>query len=669
MKTKFDHRQRGSTLAVVISTMAILMVIVAVAVYYTTQVSHNTQRTTTLQSALAAGDSAIEVLFNNWRSSCRTSPTAVYTTNNFSAIPTPSPFPNMPTSNFVKRGTSYDPASDEYDSTYTISNYKVVGVNAEYGALASAAATPEAQLGQVNTNVGSGANPSPPPTTSATYNYIASADVTLNASFGSSTQRAVVAKVRRVFSKQQLSPWNFAIFYVDPLEIDPGALFTVTGWVHTNSDLYTGHWLLTFADKVTYGGDWFESTSANLMAGFMPGDQDHLAGDSQNGSPTYVAGLPPARDQALQPFGLDSTSIFSTTDSNPNNDSYAELIQPPVSGYTDPLSGERYWDQADVIIQVSDNSSSSMKGGLRGPSGYTGANGSDFINLYTVNSSTGATTALTSGPLYNLFATTGAITTNQTIQDNREGAQIRLASLDISKLITGSATNPSYAQPASGFSSKPIIYIYDSSSTSTSRRGIRIVNGSSIPSAGLTIASQNPVYIQGDFNTGGTGTAVPSNNPSNLNSDGTYPNPNSPPNPMVSGYTRAPTSVLADAVNLLSSAWSDGNSGTVPAAAPTTYNVAIVSGNVPTNTYGDGAYSGGAENFPRFLEDWTNKTITYYGSMVELYQSKQSVGEWGKANVYVPPTREWYFDTNFKMNPPPGSLMVYSYVKGRWYVL
>jgi hypothetical protein len=103
MKTQFDHKQSGSTLAVVISTMAILMVIVAIAVYYTTTVNRNTQRTTTLQTALAIGDSAIEVMFNNWRSTCRTSPTTLYTTNSFSAIPTPSPFPNLPASKSGKR--------------------------------------------------------------------------------------------------------------------------------------------------------------------------------------------------------------------------------------------------------------------------------------------------------------------------------------------------------------------------------------------------------------------------------------------------------------------------------------------------------------------------------------------------------------------------------------
>jgi len=650
MKTRFDHRHSASTLAVVISTMAILMTIVAVAVYYTTTVSHNTQRTTTLQNALAIGDSAIEVMFNNWRTTCRTSPTTVYSTSNFSAIPTPSPFPNLSASNFAKRGVSYDPANDEFDPTYTISNYKVVGVSAEFTAVASAAATPAPQLGQVSGSVSSIS-----PTTSASYNYIASADVTLNSSFGSSTQRQVVAKVRRVFSKQQLSPWNYAIFYVDPLEIHPGPLFTVTGWVNTNSNLYTGHWSLTFADKVTYASDWFESTAANPGGGFMPGDQYHSPSDPANGPPNYVSNLPPTRDQALQPFGLDSTAIFNTTDSNPNNDSYYELIQPPVAGYSDPLAGQRYWDQASVIVQISDNPNPNANG-------FDGVKGHDLVTFYTVsNSSTGATSSLTSGNLYN--AISSAITTNQTIQDNREGASVRVATLDISQLES-SGTSYKTGVPAA-----PIIYIYDTSNSSSARRAIRIKNGSKIPSGGLSVASNNAVYLQGDFNTGGTGSTVRSDNPANFNSDGTYSNPSNPPNPMVSGYNRAPCAILADAVNLLSNSWNDANSGSVPAASPTTFNTAIVAGIIPTNTYGDGAYSGGAENFPRFLENWTNKTLTYYGSMVELYQSKQSTGEWGKANVYVPPTREWYFDTNFKITPPPGSLMVYSYIKGRWFVL
>jgi hypothetical protein len=138
----------------------------------------------------------------------------------------------------------------------------------------------------------------------------------------------------------------------------------------------------------------------------------------------------------------------------------------------------------------------------------------------------------------------------------------------------------------------------------------------------------------------------------------------------VAGYTRAACSVLADAVTITSQNW-NGLAGAPLATTNTTVNAAIVSGIVPTSPVGgDGAYSGGAENFPRFLENMSGKMFTYYGSMVELFQSQQSVGKWtNDISVYRPPDRQWFFDNNFKVKPPPGSLMIYSYIKGKWSVL
>ena len=59
--------------------------------------------------------------------------------------------------------------------------------------------------------------------------------------------------------------------------------------------------------------------------------------------------------------------------------------------------------------------------------------------------------------------------------------------------------------------------------------------------------------------------------------------------------------------------------------------------------------------------------MTYYGSMLQLYQSHQGIGKWGAANVYDPPTRAWYFDTNFVSAPPPGLLASFNYNRCRWY--
>ena len=87
-----------------------------------------------------------------------------------------------------------------------------------------------------------------------------------------------------------------------------------------------------------------------------------------------------------------------------------------------------------------------------------------------------------------------------------------------------------------------------------------------------------------------------------------------------------PCALFADAINILSSSWSDANSAKAISsrvASSTTVNAAFYSGIVPTVT---GKYSGGVENFPRFLEDWSNKTLTYCGSMVVMFNSQIATG-------------------------------------------
>lgn len=682
MKTITIHpyKQSGSSLVVVISVLATLMVVVGVAAEYTYTINRHVQRSNTLQSAVTVADSCIEVLFANWRNICSAPATTLRTTNDFTsiALPTASQL-NLPNvTNFVKRGTIIDPNADEgpspaptdYDANYTISNYKVIAVTPEWTALASNSTAPMPMLGPIALP-----SPSASPTTSLVYDYIASADVTLPA-LGPTGK--VIAKVRRVFEKQQMSPWNFAIFYLDPLEIQPGPPFTVTGWVHTNSDLYTGHDTLTFADKVTYGSDWFvnfmtplanprtwvDSGGVTHYAVPAPGDTTHPETPT---APQYLGNLPPARDQALQPFGLDASLLFNITDGNPNNDSYRELIEPPTAS-PDPLSNSRYWDQSSVIIQVSDtpfpNTVTIGKPHLNGSGVADGT-----ITAFS-SSSTGNDLAL-----YNMFNTSGAITPGPSpgIQDNREGGPVRLVTLDLSKILNNTGgLSPTFK--ANAFNG--IVYIYDNRATTHSlnadgsvnqnplspvRGGVRLKNGSKIPSTGLTVVSSNPVYIQGDYNTGRdySGSTNPPSN--NTISD--------PTQPQVSGYTRAPCSVLADAVTILSNSWLDSAAGTTPAASNTTVNTAILAGIVPTNAYGGGNYSGGAENFPRFLEAWDGFKFTYYGSMVELYKSEQSIAPWQYAGVYGAPDRQWYFDNNFKIKPPPGTLMLYSYIKGKWSVL
>ncbi len=598
MKPPTTLRQTGSALIVVLSVVATLAVTAAISMEYTTSVRHNVKRSEVLQAAITVGDSVTEHAFSYWREICRSNTDASLHNTSFQDVPLPtqSQFPSV--ANFTAQRGSADLTQPQPP---TVSNFQVIAVDPQLRPLANSAPLVPS-IGQ-----------SP---ITATYSYLGGADVTLPVLGGK-----ITAKVRRVFQKEQLSPWNWAIFYVDPLEIHPGAPMDVTGWVHTNSTLYTGHDLLTFQSKVTYGSDW--------VIGFRPGDK-RAPGGSAPESPTmphYPSNLPPAFDVAHQPFGLDAERIFVSTDTNPNNDSYHELIEPPDPGFDDPLAGKRYYDQAGVKILI------------------------DATNKVTIKDQSGNTLTAASpgigGVIYSTFAS--AITTNQTIQDNREGASVRLTTLDVGAVNT-KIRNGTLAP----FNN--IIYISDTSAGATGgtpKRGVRLKNGAIMPDSGLTVASQNPVYIQGDYNTGGA-------NPPSNSGDATRP--------QVTGYTRKPCAVIGDAVNILSNSWNDSNSSSglsSRTASNTTINTAIVSGIVPSV---NNDYSGGAENFPRFLENWSGKTMTYYGSMVELYQSRQSIGHWGLGNVYNPPQRQWFFDINLQVYTPPGSLPVFSYTKGRWFI-
>src|SRR5206468_4817822 len=95
-------------------------------------------------------------------------------------------------------------------------------------------------------------------------------------------------------------------------------------------------------------------------------------------------------------------------------------------------------------------------------------------------------------------------------------------------------------------------------------------------------------------------------------------NSGDPTQPTVPGYSRQPAAIIGDAVTILSNSWSDALSGTVPTATNTTVNAGIISGIVPS---GSGYYSGGVENFPRFLENWSGNTLTYYCSILGLSNS------------------------------------------------
>ena len=592
MKTIARHSTAlgGNTLLVTLLTMAIVGVFIDLALQYTNSVGRNVQRSLLMRQATNIADASTEMSFSAWRAICRQNQSKIYKRSDMDTeIPTPTPgnFPGV--------------------SAYTLSNYYIYPLDSYWNIKTSGSSTPAPIAGPNHGDL--------------SYFYLASADVVIptmtSKNKTSSTDPGnVVAKVRRVFQKEVLSLWRYAIFFDDDMEIHPGPTMNVTGDVHTNGSLYTGHNTLTLSGKTTYTDAW--------KIGFMDGDSTH---PEKPTSPKWASGLPPAADQEQQPYGV-------------HLDDYHALID-YTTAKTD-LDPYRFQDQAGLVVTI--DASNNVKI-------YKGTDGKDITNV--TSGADGKAAA----------AVKGAMSTGDTITDNREGATTGNGSVRVATFDVGAFTNSVNANNL-GNNWNGIVYIVDTSASSngiTTKRGIRLKNGGKLPSGGLTIASGNPVYVQGDYNTGSVASSVPGATPTVQPASNT----GDPTKPTVNGYDRQPAAIVADAVNILSNSWLDSKSGTNPTAAPTTVNAAVVSGNVPT---GNGYYSGGVENFPRFLENWGGKNFTYYGSMIQLYQSKQAIGRWGANNVYGAPNRAWYFDTDFVTSPPPGLLASFNYRRSRWYM-
>ncbi|MZH04033.1 MAG: hypothetical protein F3743_01350 [Nitrospinae bacterium] len=151
------------------------------------------------------------------------------------------------------------------------------------------------------------------------------------------------------------------------------------------------------------------------------------------------------------------------------------------------------------------------------------------------------------------------------------------------------------------------------------------INSTSSPqlSDETTLASDNPVYIHGDFNT--------------VNTRG--------------------VALVGDAMNVLSNAFSTKTCNITQSqlynnyrGSETTVYAALFAGHLPTNENGS-KYSGGVHSYPRLHEWWTGAALNFRGSFVNLWDSEQADGLWCLGgNCYSGPTRNWGWDVRFQ-NP------------------
>jgi hypothetical protein len=424
----------------------------------------------------------------------------------------------------------------------------------------------------------------------------------------------LAAAVEQDFQLACIPVFQFAIFYTMDLEINPGAPMIVTGKVHSNGNLYSAPPAsLTFAQSVDAAGQIYTNRAPY---------------DPTGGSATV-----PIYD--ISPVsGASSLTLPISTNNSPSV--VEQITQPPPVGEDphSPMGAARYYNECDLIVTTT-ATNVTVKAG-------------DWDSFATLTPDAPATNGNTG---YSF------IQTNASFYDAREQKWTLTTDINVGALtnwMNAASGGKSLNQLASSVEGHQLnsIYVADQRVNSGKLTVARVSNGQTLPPSGLTVATDLPLYVKGNFNAADT-------TPGSTNTANTQP-----------------ASLVGDAITVLSGNWSDAygnNSLSARTPANTTVNAAFLAGIVqPTNTTGTLHYSGGVENFPRFLENWSGYTFTYNSSMVVMYPSQFATNYWVQTGTYYnAPNRKWAFDVNFLdyRRLPPATPQVKQLVRGQWNVV
>ncbi len=398
------------------------------------------------------------------------------------------------------------------------------------------------------------------------------------------------------------------------MEIAPGPPMTFNGRVHANSNIYIRNDTSQFDSFLTTVGDVYRHlkrepgvrgsnpTIKDAGGTYRDLNFDH-AHDQDFNNPWTPQDW---RNAALTTFdGLVLDSAMGVQ----------EIIPPIPELFYDPVNPEVISHQ---MIEKGDPADSPA---MQAAKPYYEAQlriEADVAGVITATDQKGDPVSLAS-------CTPGTVST-QSFYDKREEATMTVTEVNIGALEACGK------MPANG-----LLYV----SREGTHQGVRLANGALLPDQGLTVVSENPVYIQGDYNT----------------------------------VNKKPAAVMGDAITVLSNNWGLNNSDTKgnqvtsnrPATA-TTVNAAFALGPSAESVEGQG--NGQLENVIRFLENWTGKNFNYNGSIIALWHSQQATGDWrccGNSgnHYYEPPNRNWAYDPLFNTHIQAGN-RIFLINGGRW---
>jgi hypothetical protein len=441
-----------------------------------------------------------------------------------------------------------------------------------------------------------------------------------------------------------LVPINtYAIFYNGELEFSDCATMVVSGRTHSNADICTGAGSsasLTFNGMVTCSSVIQSPGRGGLTYSF-------------NQNTTYNAG--------------SSTDVVSVGISIPmaNTHSIIQVQSPSVVSPASIAGQEMEYYDAQVVLLVTNppNASSgpnpavyltlqtsynqTIPGNDPSPFCFLITNATPGVLQTNVNQWNGSSNLTQNTISLPFLSLTNTFTDQREHQTNMYVTQIDVGAYADWVLTNSILTN----KMVPSFGSFPLIlYVADERNVGTNKLSVvRLANAARLPynnNIGFSVATQNPLYVWGDYNI-------------TTNRGGSITNYSRAVGSTTNGFT-IPSALMADAITVLSSNWNDSLSAgayTSRTAANMTINAAIITGNIPSTGTSATTFSGGVHNLTRLLENWTGYNLVYNTSIVCLYSSQMATNQFQMPGAYYnPPNRYWGFDPTF-YNParePPG---------------
>lgn len=450
--------------------------------------------------------------------------------------------------------------------------------------------------------------------------------------------------------------YQYAIFYENTLELDAGQRIDVVGKVHSNGDFYLTtsseawyHKAITVANRF-YGGIYSPSngrtgsgTNINVTTNNGAGGWDRVQGTQASATQWLDSRYTNWASEAIDKFNgylKDRThGVMPVQLPLPNEYSPRVIIEPSSASDSPAVASQKFANFAALKIT----------GDPRNPSSVTvrDANGNIVPKTY-VDAGGTTRTWVTTGSIYN----------------GREMMMVDFIDVDGGRLRE--AVNLGRINIGNG-----VVYVQPTQptgSTANSRQAAaRLSNARLLPSDNydsFSFVSNAPVYTKGDVN-----------KPNNAND-------------------RKMVLIAGDSINILSNNFNDanyasgasgvpansafpiaptntGNNGPNLGAGPTETNAIFMGGNTPSDgsppaaagSYSYlGRYSGGAENYFRYLESWGSANPhTFNGTIMNLWQSQIAWKSWDKnsamgqqsSGYYGPPRRIWAWDQTFATKFPP----------------